>query len=65
MAAMAIGLVGTNFHFLSDVIAGGFLGLSVGWLDVTLWEIADRQVRPDTGDVADRRAGAETTAIVR
>ena len=26
MAAVAVGLVGANFHFLSDVIAGGFLG---------------------------------------
>jgi membrane-associated phospholipid phosphatase len=47
MAAVGIGLVGANFHFLSDVIAGGFLGISAGWLGVTLWEIADRRVRPD------------------
>jgi membrane-associated phospholipid phosphatase len=46
MAAVAVGLVGANFHFLSDVIAGGFLGLSTGWLAVALWEIGDRQVRP-------------------
>jgi membrane-associated phospholipid phosphatase len=48
MAAVAVGLVGANFHFLSDVIAGGFLGLSVGWLGVVLWEMSDRRVRPDT-----------------
>jgi membrane-associated phospholipid phosphatase len=47
MAAVAVGLVGANFHFLSDVIAGGFLGLSVGWLGVALWEIGERQVRPE------------------
>jgi len=46
MAAVGIGLVGANFHFLSDVIAGGFLGITAGWLGVALWEIADRQVRP-------------------
>ena len=46
MAAVAIGLVGANFHFLSDVIAGGFLGISAGWLAVALWEMGDRQVRP-------------------
>jgi membrane-associated phospholipid phosphatase len=46
MAAVAVGLVGANFHFLSDVIAGAFLGVSAGWLGVTLWEIASRQVRP-------------------
>jgi membrane-associated phospholipid phosphatase len=52
-AAVAVGLVGANFHFLSDVIAGGFLGLSVGWLGVGMWEIGARQVRPPaaTGNV--------------
>ena len=63
VAAVAVGLVGANFHFLSDVIAGGFLGLSAGWLGVALWEIAGRQVRPpDQGDASGRQAGAETTA---
>jgi membrane-associated phospholipid phosphatase len=47
VAAVAVGLVGANFHFLSDVIAGGFLGISVGWLGVAAWEIGARQVRPD------------------
>ena len=46
MAAVAVGLVGANFHFLGDVIAGGFLGVSVGWLAVAWWEIGERQVRP-------------------
>jgi len=32
---VAIGLIGANFHFLSDVIAGGFLGISIGWFTVT------------------------------
>ena len=49
MAAMAIGLVGANFHFLSDVIAGAFLGISVGWISVALWEIGLRRVRPKGG----------------
>jgi membrane-associated phospholipid phosphatase len=53
IAAVAAGLVGANFHFLSDVIAGGFLGLSAGWLGVALWEISARQVRPPAaGDVS-------------
>jgi membrane-associated phospholipid phosphatase len=51
MVAVAVGLVGANFHFLSDVIAGAFLGISAGWLGVTLWEISERQVRPQ-GDAA-------------
>ena len=45
MAAVAIGLVGANFHFVSDVIAGAFLGVSVGWISVSLWEIGARRVR--------------------
>jgi membrane-associated phospholipid phosphatase len=47
MAGAAIGLVGANFHFLSDVIAGAFLGVSVGWMTIALWEIGARGVRPD------------------
>ncbi|MGH6665023.1 MAG: phosphatase PAP2 family protein [Pseudolabrys sp.] len=35
--AVAIGLIGANYHFLSDVIAGGFLGTSTGWMSVALW----------------------------
>jgi membrane-associated phospholipid phosphatase len=38
VAAVAIGLVGANYHFLSDIIAGGFIGASVGWMAVALWE---------------------------
>src|ERR1700730_13809064 len=50
MAAVAVGLIGANFHFVGDVIAGGFLGLTVGWLGVALWEIGERQVRPQAAD---------------
>jgi membrane-associated phospholipid phosphatase len=49
MVAVAISLVGANFHFLSDVIAGGFLGVSVGWFGVAMWEIGARRVRPPAG----------------
>jgi membrane-associated phospholipid phosphatase len=35
--AAALGLVGTNFHFLSDVIAGAFVGVSAGWMIVSLF----------------------------
>jgi membrane-associated phospholipid phosphatase len=47
MAAVAVGLVGANFHFLSDVIAGAFLGISAGWLGVALWEAGVHRVRPN------------------
>lgn len=35
--AVAVGLVGANYHFLSDVIAGGFVGISSGWMITSLW----------------------------
>ena len=38
--AVGAGLVGGNFHFLSDVIAGGFLGISAGWLVSSIWKMS-------------------------
>lgn len=35
--AVAAALVAANYHFLGDVIAGGFLGMSVGWFASTIW----------------------------
>ena len=35
--AVAVGLIGANYHFLSDVIAGGFVGTSIGWMTVAIW----------------------------
>ena len=40
VAAVAIGLLGADYHFLSDIIAGSFLGSVTGWLAVTLQEQA-------------------------
>lgn len=34
VAAVVIGLLGADYHFVSDVIAGGFLGTTVGWMIV-------------------------------
>ena len=48
IAAVGIGLIGADYHFLSDVIAGGFLGLSTGWITVSFWERAERILRPAT-----------------
>jgi membrane-associated phospholipid phosphatase len=48
VAAVAIGLIGADYHFLSDVIAGGFLGISIGWMTVSFWEGAERRLRPAT-----------------
>jgi membrane-associated phospholipid phosphatase len=35
---VAVGLIGANYHFLSDVIAGGFVGTSTGWMTAALWQ---------------------------
>jgi membrane-associated phospholipid phosphatase len=35
--AVVIGLIGADYHFLSDMIAGGFVGTSIGWMTVALW----------------------------
>src|SRR5262245_189965 len=32
------GLVGANYHFLSDVIAGAFIGVSIGWIATATWD---------------------------
>ncbi len=45
--AVTVGLVGANYHFLSDVIAGGFVGVSTGWMTTALW-----QARLEMGSVA-------------
>lgn len=37
VAAVDIGLVALNLHFLSDVVAGSFLGASTGLFTVALW----------------------------
>jgi membrane-associated phospholipid phosphatase len=36
VAALVIGLLGADYHFLSDTIAGGFLGCLTGWIAVEL-----------------------------
>jgi membrane-associated phospholipid phosphatase len=33
-----VGLIGSDFHFLSDVVAGAFVGASTGWLAVLMWQ---------------------------
>ena len=40
VAAVVVGLIGADYHFLSDVIAGGFIGVSTGWIAVALWQTA-------------------------
>jgi membrane-associated phospholipid phosphatase len=32
VAAVAFGLIGANYHFLSDILGGIFVGISVGYI---------------------------------
>src|SRR5262249_4160856 len=57
IAAVAIGLVGADFHFLGDVIAGAFLGISTGWFTVVLWELGFHRVRADASAEPTRPTG--------
>jgi membrane-associated phospholipid phosphatase len=60
IGVVAIGLVGADFHFLGDVIAGGFLGISIGWLTVTSWELGQRRVRASSDPLARGKASSST-----
>ena len=35
---VGLALVGTNYHFLSDVLMGAFLGASSGWMAIVIWD---------------------------
>jgi membrane-associated phospholipid phosphatase len=35
---VGMGLVGGNYHFLSDVVVGAFVGLSIGWIAIASWD---------------------------
>ena len=36
VAAVAIGLIGANYHFLSDIFGGIFVGVSVGYITIKI-----------------------------
>jgi membrane-associated phospholipid phosphatase len=38
VAAVVVGLIGADFHFLSDIVAGAFIGASAGWIAVLMWQ---------------------------
>jgi membrane-associated phospholipid phosphatase len=43
--AVDLGLVALNLHFLSDVIAGSFVGISTGLFTVALWGASEDAMR--------------------
>jgi membrane-associated phospholipid phosphatase len=49
IVAIVIGLIGADFHFLSDCIAGAFLGASTGWIVVVLWEAGGHRAVSQSG----------------
>lgn|SRR5262249_18342066 len=57
--AVAGTLVGANYHFLGDVIAGAFVGISVGWMSVRLWQAGLQRVGAERTFRASRVSAAE------
>ena len=47
--AVAVGLVGADYHFLSDIIAGSFVGASTGWMAIVLCERAAKRLPSSAG----------------
>ena len=45
--AITVGLIAANYHFLSDIIAGAFVGASTGWMATALWKarLADGDIK--------------------
>jgi membrane-associated phospholipid phosphatase len=41
VAVVIAGLIGADYHFVSDMIAGGFVGASTGWIAVLMWRSAE------------------------
>jgi len=58
---IGIGLIGANYHFLSDVIARGFVGVSSGWMLTSPWKAHDHfrhSNRQKRGNVNRKDCGA-------
>ena len=45
LIAVDIGLVALNLHFLSDVVAGSFVGISTGLFTVALWSASEIEIQ--------------------
>jgi membrane-associated phospholipid phosphatase len=50
VAAVVVGLIGSDFHFLSDIVAGAFIGVSTGWIAVLMWQAGGPKRITDNGD---------------
>jgi membrane-associated phospholipid phosphatase len=54
VTAVVVGLVGADYHFVGDILAGGFLGASTGWLAVVLWNESELPKLPPPPAAATR-----------
>lgn len=45
VGAVFVGQLGANYHFVSDLIAGGIVGSSIGWMVVALWTASPRPAK--------------------
>jgi membrane-associated phospholipid phosphatase len=52
---VVIGLIGADFHFLSDCIAGALLGASTGWIVMVFWESSGQRAPTARGCAPHRR----------
>lgn len=47
IAAVVVALLASDFHWLSDVIAGLYLGFAIGWVAVVIWRTQTGPAVPD------------------
>jgi membrane-associated phospholipid phosphatase len=53
VATVVLGLMGANYHFLSDIIVGAFIGASTGWIAAAIWQFANLGVLGQGSDSAE------------
>jgi membrane-associated phospholipid phosphatase len=44
VVSVDVGLVALNVHFLSDVVAGSFVGVSTGLFTIAMWRASGNQI---------------------
>ena len=42
--SVVVGLIGANYHFLGDCVSGAFVGWTIGWCAVALWDMGGSRV---------------------
>jgi membrane-associated phospholipid phosphatase len=57
-----VGLLGANYHFVSDLIAGGLLGFSIGCIVISLWNSGVHPLRSLTR-ATDHTSPAKQTIV--